>query len=301
MGQKSRITPVEPPTKNAGLVRKNTVRADVKIKREFDQPLNVKRLPHPTGPKLQGYICAASWEVITDDDQTLRFLMLEDQLKNTQRLFHGTPAVNIGDIVQMGLRPGKWGMFGAGIYTGGIGKAINYAHGFGAHYVLEVDVILGKVKECLGAEKWAYKRLLDAGFNSVGGFANLTSSWGGKLRHNEYVVYDREQVLIQKVHEYQRDYSIAATYPTQGACNLIVEKDIVPTKGLRTFKDVLAKQPCGKIAYRRCTTKVTNTGPFDSIWICNNCLEKYKIRIGSKVEARFGTYQLRNQIITITG
>lgn len=254
-------------------------------------PLNLKERTQPSGPAISGYRCAATWDVTEDDDKILRFLELEEKLKNTQRLFHGTKANNIDVIAMEGLRPGKSGMFGGGIYMGGTNKAIGYAsssswRGAGAHYLLEVDAVLGKLRECLQAEKWTYELLQGVGCNSVGGFANQTVSWGGTLRHNEYVVYDPDQVLVRRVHEYQRDCTnlfIMSQPAVQGICEMMVEKQVALTANNRSFKDLVSQQACGKVSYTRLYTKHDKKHNHVDVWLCKDCIDQNKLRSGSKI------------------
>jgi hypothetical protein len=184
-------------------------------------------------------------------------------------------------------------MFGAGIYMGGPAKAIGYTRNCGywkrskslpdleyVHYLLEVEVALGKVKECQEAERHTQARLDKEGFNSVGGFAGVTASWAGTLRHDEYVVYNPNQVIVHRILEYHSQMgSTTSVPPTHGACQVIREKDVPLTKRNRAFRDVIARQACGKVSY----TLVGIVGGVP-IWICAECAERLKIRSGSKVE-----------------
>lgn len=302
MGLKPRITantkpyqPPKPPTPTpvVGPPRKPIA--------AFGTPFAVVPNPKYKGPAIQGYVFVAAWKVENTDDQILRFLEVSDRIKNVQHMYHGTPAKNIEAICASGLRPGRAGcMFGSGIYMGEPKKAIGYtANGWrqtDAHYMLEVEVALGKVKACMSAEKHDLEMLEAQGFNSVGGFANITASWGGTLRHNEYVVYDPDQVIVHRILEYHRDpkYTPSQTplNQTQGVCEIIREKSVVSEKN--TFADVLNRSSCGNTSFTPVKAKLDDgtklqkhaSGSTRTLWICKDCIDRLKLRVGSKVEIK---------------
>ena len=291
MGKKSRIVARETPIRvpKAPPIPQSLM----KIKAAFGQPFNLKASRGITGPAVTGYRCVAAWKVIHTDDQILEFFDVCDRIGNVQKMYHGTPARNIEAIAAQGLRKGSHGMFGGGIYMGGVTKAMGYTrgHDVGAHYLLEVEVALGTVKACESAiHSMNLKQLTAEGCHSVGGFAGITASWGGKLRHNEYVVYTPEQVLVNHVFEYQATVGKALPdIQTQGTCELVVEREVVLDKKLRAFKDVLSRKLCTNTAY----TKVTVASPkanlkSKDIWVCKSCVEGLKLRVGSKVTIRWG-------------
>jgi len=165
-------------------------------------------------------------------------------------------------------------MFGSGIYLGPIEKARNYAE-WTVKYILQVDVALGQIYRAPRAEKFTLGSLTEKGYNSVMGVSGLTTSWSGTLSTTEHVVYSPDQVSIRKVLEYQgieepvRDLN--------GFCQNIIITDNPVESGKTAFKDILNRRTCGKTAYNRLAT---DNGP---IWICADCIQRYKIRIGSKV------------------
>ena len=279
MGKKSRIVAQEKPRP----VSKIIITGPLTRKELFHRPLNVSPDPFSKGPSVQGYRCVAAWAVKSSDEQVMDFLEVADQLGNVQRLYQGSPAHNIASIAKEGLHLGwNYCMFGAGIYMGGPRKAMNYTgRGDGARYLLEVEVALGRIKACDRAEKYNLRRLRAEGFNSVGGFAGQTASWGGVLRHDEYVVYATNQVLVHRIFEYQQIYWEPADIPTQGLCQLIVEKNVLLNPHNRAFKDVISRQECRKTAY---TSVMREEGA--NIWICKDCIEVRKLRSGSKVEIK---------------
>jgi len=263
----------------------------------FGKPFRVVPNPKYRGPSIPGYIFVTAWKVENTDDQILRFLEAADRVLNVKTLYHGTPAKNIEDICQQGLRPGKSNcMFGRGIYMGGPEKAIGYTYNrgasSGAHYILEVEAALGLIKPCMQAEVHTQTSMLIQGFNSVGGFANRTASWGGKLRHDEYVVYDPDQVIVHRILEYHRDpkydaWAQGITSKTQGTCELVCKRVLVREES--TFADVINRGVCGKTSYTQVQTKLdvknSKNRRVHTLWICGECINRLKLRIGSRVEA----------------
>lgn len=303
MGLKSRITantkpfqaPKPPPPPPAtGRVKKAPLAA-------FGTPFAVVPNPKYTGPAIAGFIFVAAWKVENTDDQILRYSGKVDLVGNVKHLYHGTKAKNIESICRDGLRPGNAHcMFGPGIYMGGPEKAMGYTHngwrGAEAHYLLEVEVALGKLKSCTQAEKHTLVTLKDQGFHSVGGFANVTASWSGTLRHNEYVIYDPSQVIVHRILEYHRDPTYAVHNPpvpvqTQGTCEILRDKFVVSNNN--TFADVLNRKTCGNIAFTPVNVRLNegtklqkHAGSLKTLWICKECIDRMKLRVGSKVEVK---------------
>ena len=335
MGLKSRIkvnekplpAPKVPPIPTLSSVKAATTGTRKAPVAAFGTPFRITPAIGYRGPKIPGYVFVAAWRVEQSDDQILNFLDVSDKIGNVQKLFHGTPATNIEAICANGLRPGRHGcMFGAGIYMGGPLKAIGYAHaGYGrrgrrydyaeaAHYLLAVDAALGKIKPCMAAEAHNKEKLTDQGFHSVGGFANMTASYGNTtLRHNEYVVYTPDQVVVNFILEYQRDLNDVPTWgpsarilpptpPTSGSCGILKEKDVVLGPSQRAFKDILSLQSCGSTSYTNVkVVRIDNGQAINSgIWVCKGCVEALKLRVGSKVEIKTG-YRSEKATVRIVG
>lgn len=119
------------------------------------------------------------------------------------RAWHGTAGHNVGAIILEGLRPGRGGMFGSGVYVGPLGKAMGYARsskGFlGEDYfevLFECRVALG---HCFQADE-AMPAGPGKGYDSCHGKAGHTKSWGGTLRYDEWVVYSPEQVVVERAY-----------------------------------------------------------------------------------------------------
>lgn len=303
MGLKSRITantkPYQPPKPPKPAAPPPNI-AKLKPLAAFGTPFRVFPNPKYKGPTIPGYIFVAAWKVENTDDQILRFLEVADKVKNVTHMYHGTKAKNIEAICAEGLRPGSGHcMFGRGIYMGGPEKAIGYTHnGYrstDARYMLEVEVALGKVKACMASENHTLAMLEAQGYNSVGGFANLTASWSGTLRHNEYVVYSPDQVIVHRILEYHRDPKYVqpdiAPMQTQGVCQVVREKPIVSSNN--TFADVLNRKACGNVAYTPINAKLDEGTKLRKhaignkvLWICKDCIDNLKLRVGSKVEVK---------------
>lgn len=264
----------------------------------FGTPFRVSPNPKYVGPAIAGYTFVMAWKVENTDHQISRFLEVSDRIKNVHKLYHGTPAKTIESICSSGLRPGRAScMFGSGIYLGQPPKAIGYAsNGWRmteACYLLEVEVALGNMKSCMAAEKHTMGILESQGYDSVGGFANVTASWGGKLRHNEYVVYNPDQVIVHRILEYQR--SKEPTYASQpannGPCVCIRDKGVVSETN--TFASVLNYRECGSVAYTSVKVRMVvgsklqrHHGSDKTVWVCKDCVDRLKLRIGSRIEAK---------------
>jgi hypothetical protein len=236
-------------------------------------------------PKVSGFRAVAAWNIQHSDSVRARFTEVSALLGNVQTLFHGTRAHNIQDIAKEGLRPGRKScMFGSGIYMGEINKAFNYAGGSEARYIIKVQAALGKVLEAEKAHTYSRRSLVHLGFDSVAGVAGRTASWGGTLLRTEYVAYSPDQVLALKVYEYQA-VKEQFIFPKNGACVVLVEKNVPLPKGSSAFRDILRKQPCGAQTYTRLKTDAGH------IWVCANCISTLKLKIGSKVEVKRASSQ----------
>ena len=285
-----KIPPALPPQPSKSIAGQKPT----KVLAKFNVPYNVRKIGGK-GPFIQGYECMATWDVIIDDDRLLEFMELEDKIGNVHTLYHGTPTRNIADIVSEGLHPGHQGcMFGSGVYLAHPPKAILYARDRGfrksmpdnpVFYMLKVRVVLGKVKDCNTSEKWSLKKLQEIGCHSVAGFAGITMGRFGALRGSEWVVYSPSQVLVEKIYEYQPTEEYVDNYKytpsTSGTCGLMYpsKKAIDPQmKGMSAFKDLVAKEPCSKTAHRQ--LQIHN----GSVWVCNECIEKHRLKIGSHIE-----------------
>lgn len=127
---------------------------------------------------------------------------------STMELFHGTRNENILNILQQGLLPKPksavhtGSMFGSGIYFADqSSKSANYCSGFGAvhndkYYLFVCEVATGKVKDYENAQPQLHAA--PRGYNSVRGVK------GRSLLHNEYIVYNANQVKIRYIIEYTR-------------------------------------------------------------------------------------------------
>jgi len=290
---KQRLVPRDPP-KPISVGATITPKAILAEFKGYGVPYNIKKCSTSGAPAIQGFTCMAAWEVVHSDEKILEFWDVEDKLGNAHTLYHGTPTNNITTIAENGLRPGSGScMFGAGIYMGGPGKAFGYTcpsyrsrHSMSlgtARYMLRVRAALGNVKECTHAEKWSLGRLQDNGFDSVAGVRGLTLGRYGALRGDEWVVYSPSQVLVERIFEYQAtsEDPYDRTLPTSGACGIVIEKKTGDLGvGMSAFKDLLTKKACGNTAYTQVLTSCSGVSP----WICNHCIERLKLKIGSRIE-----------------
>jgi len=180
-------------------------------------------------------------------------------------------------------------------------KAWGYGHtyGYNACYLLEVQAILGKVLECQSPHKYTLRGLTLSGFNSVAGVAGQTSSWGGTLRYGENVVYSPDQVLVQAVYEYQAILETSWDKPKlqSGRCGLLLTKAAADIpKGLPpAWSDLVGVKPCEATAVVQVTTDK------GKIWVCNQCICRFKLKIGSQVQirnpSRVGTMFIKARIV----
>lgn len=130
---------------------------------------------------------------------------------STMELFHGSRNQNILGILQDGLKikPKSaihtGSMFGAGIYMADCSsKSANYCFGYGGgsnisneNFLFLCDVATGKIKEYYDAQPNLTKA--PRGYNSVMG------KKGSSLVHNEYIVFNENQVKLRYIIEFERD------------------------------------------------------------------------------------------------
>ena len=300
MGLKSRIVantkPLAPPPVPKPSVTMIPAAKRLRPQALFGDPLNLVPQPlYNKAPAFLGYAHVATWRVDANDTALAAVVATMERIGNVHTLYHGTAATNIASIAREGLKRGSNAcMFGAGIYLGGPSKAMGYTRGERkVHYLLEVDVALGKIKPCMAAEKHDATRLAAEGYDSVGGFAGQTVGWHGALRHNEYVVYSRDQAIVTRVLEYHYvglENPVTSTLlATEGACALIVNH---PTNLTGTFADVLSRKPCGKKAYTKVEVRQLDKRKptVHTVWFCAACVEAHKLRHGSKVEVLIATH-----------
>jgi poly [ADP-ribose] polymerase 2/3/4 len=137
-----------------------------------------------------------------------------DSIGNVEPLFHGSGPGNILGISKKGLLmrpPGAYvtgGMFGGSAlyFADQSTKSSQYATGrFGgdrgkhnSYFMFIADVALGKIKEYDTAQPHLQKPPM--GYNSVKGIA------GRALLHNEYMVYDIRQNVLQYLLEFEQRY-----------------------------------------------------------------------------------------------
>lgn len=287
-----RILPVEPKKETKPVVtalNPKTVLAEFK---NYGDPFNLVKTEKTDAPAILNFKCMAAWVVQHGDQELLDFMALEDELGNVKTLYHGTPTRNIASIAKQGLVPGgNYAMFGSGVYAGSAQKAWGYSvrgnsrnyGNLGATYLLKVRIILGKVKECQAPHKWTLKTLREAGFDSVAGLRGITQSWGGTLNMSEWVVYSSSQVLVEKIFEYQPTKEIEDPYlkarSLSGPCCVAVNnprKD--DRKGMTAFQNLIVKKPCEKTGH----TQIQFSNGY--CWVCNECIERLRLKVGSRVE-----------------
>lgn len=125
-------------------------------------------------------------------------------IDNTVSLFHGTRTQNVQHILRQGLKvpshlTNGW-MFGAGVYLADkASKSMQYtSSGYGAPQMMFItEAKLGK--QYVAPDACSSLRKAPSGFDSVWGKENHTGSWGGKLRFNEFIVYDPAQVTLRGI------------------------------------------------------------------------------------------------------
>jgi hypothetical protein len=257
----------------------------------FGDPESLNLTPcKKDAPSVAGYRCVAAWQVTPTPKQEERFAACEEAFGNVVVLYHGTPAHNIEAIARDGLRPGSSAcMFGSGIYAGPIQKAIGYTGQGQAKYIFRLRIALGSVLMCMTAQKVTLKQLTSSGHHSVGAIAGQTASWNGAtLRYSENVVYSPDQVLVERVYEYQMS-SYVPPPPETGSCMIVVEKKVAIPKGGQAFKDLLGRGACGAPAANRVLTD--NKDGFGQAWICASCIRTNKLKKGSKIEVQVNRWK----------
>ena len=301
MASKSKIKtndkPIVVPTIKAIPLSINATKT--KVVSAFGSPFRVTPNPGHAGPRIQGFTFVTAWKVEHTDAKIASFLEATERIGNVYKMYHGTKTKNIVAICAEGLRPGYKGcMFGSGIYVGGVNKAIGYARDRSVKsssnadvcYLLEVEVALGKICECMAARKFTRATLASEGFDSVGGFANLTASYGNsKLRHNEYVVYDPDQIIVHRILEYHAGYDFRfqpPPPPTEGKCDIVVEKNMVVDKAQRAFADVINRRQCEKVSYTQVRAMVDGKRTTKVLWVCKDCVDNLRLHSGSRVQVK---------------
>jgi hypothetical protein len=228
-------------------------------------------------PTLHGYKCTGAWEVKNTNGKRYQFDIVARRIGNVQTLYHGTPARNITAIAAEGLRPGRGCcMFGSGIYLGKTSKAIGYTGAGTARYIIEVKVALGRVWEQSQSCNLTLASVQEAGYHSVAGIRNYTSSFYGTLNNDEYVIYSPDQVLPVRVFEYQSTIPENTYY---GACMILKENPDPRPRKSKAWADLYAEKPCGKTA----VVKLATTDPGVQVSICKECLERLKLKKGDKI------------------
>lgn len=125
------------------------------------------------------------------------------KIDNIQELFHGSRNANVLGILQKGLLikpsniPTAGSMFGNGLYFADqSSKSTQYCCKFANNkydnsFLFLADVALGKVKKCDIAQPFLDKA--PRGYQSVEGIK------GRQLLHNEYIIYDTNQVKLKYI------------------------------------------------------------------------------------------------------
>jgi len=149
------------------------------------------------------------WRVSVKGQKSKHLDAMKD-VGNVQPLFHGSGPQNILGICKHGLLmrpPGVYitgSMFGNGLYFADqSSKSEQYAFGrFGGgrgggdtYFMFVADVALGKIKQYENAQSHLTKP--PAGYHSVQGVK------GYSLMHNEFIVYDIKQHLLQFLVEFK--------------------------------------------------------------------------------------------------
>lgn len=119
---------------------------------------------------------------------------------NVKLLFHGTRGSNVRHILKTGFRKpttlaNGW-MFGPGIYFADMAsKSIQYASSSYQvpRFLFLSQIAIGNMHVASDAHNYTQA---PTGFDSVLGKKDHTRSWGGRLLHNEYIVYREDQVTI---------------------------------------------------------------------------------------------------------
>jgi len=101
-----------------------------------------------------------------------------------------------------------------------------------------------------------------------------------KSFEKQWVVYSPSQVLVEKIFEYQEIETKPEPIVT-GCCGLMLPAPREFQKGMSSFKDLIPHKACGKTAYRQVQT-TTGKNSYN-VWICNDCLDRFRIKIGSAI------------------
>ncbi len=149
------------------------------------------------------------WKVVVKGQKDKHLDTMKD-IGNVKPLFHGSRPANILGICRHGLLlrpPGAivtGSMFGNGLYfadQSSKSEQYSFAGGWGSSYgkttyfMFVADVALGKIKEYEDAQSSLQKA--PSGYNSVLG------KKGRYLYHNEYIVYDIKQHILQYLVEFR--------------------------------------------------------------------------------------------------
>lgn len=172
-------------------------------------------------PKVAGCRCTAAWKWMGENKTATM-----KRIGNIVESWHGTGKWAVMSIAQESLRLGSGGMFGGGIYSAPtVSKAQRYMH-FGPirkgrgwrtsiigrddgdlnrGYLLKCQVALGNPFVPTSTGDFRDFIASDANlYNSIHGqVGSLSGAWGGGLANGEYVVYDREQILVTMIFEYE--------------------------------------------------------------------------------------------------
>jgi Poly(ADP-ribose) polymerase catalytic domain len=110
---------------------------------------------------------------------------------NHRVLYHGTSVSRLVGILEDGLAPSSSGLLGPGIYLGGRPKAERYFRNPDAGVLLECRVALGRVFDAAQLT-WGVPK----GYGAVRGVPDVTPTWGGFLREEEFIVPSKSQIAI---------------------------------------------------------------------------------------------------------
>lgn len=149
------------------------------------------------------------WSVSVKGQKDKHLPTMKD-IGNVKPLFHGSRPANILGICKHGLLlrpPGAivtGSMFGNGIYfadQSSKSEQYSFAGGWGTSYgkntyfMFVADVALGKVKEYENAQSHLQK--------APSGYHSVLGKKGSYLYHNEYIVYDIKQHILQYLVEFR--------------------------------------------------------------------------------------------------
>ena len=281
-----KIVPLIPdPSSRASMLPKAAKVADWRLA-DFGSPekLDLNPIHKGSAPSLHGYHCTRAWTVRNNQEKVARFNEASRRIGNVVTLYHGTPSTNIANIILEGLRPGRSGMFGAGIYMGEPAKASGYTGGSSRRYMFEVRAALGKSKEMSQADySVTLGGLLAEGFHSVAGHRGVTITYGsGTLRNSEWVVYSPDQVLAVRIYEFQ--YVTPMTEDT-GGCRILRKKNVPLDPGMSAFADILTEKPCGLKPTMPIDIEVLTKNQNDkTVEVCAECIKRLRLKKGDRVK-----------------